>query len=82
MSITLDGHVVRLEGDCAVESAEALLTLLQGDLARAVDVTRAGHLHTAVVQVLLALRPALVGQAVDPFLKTWIVPALAGQPGD
>jgi hypothetical protein len=77
MSVQLDGPVIRLEGDCRVEDAEPLLALLQEQAGRVVDLTAAGPLHAAVVQVLLALRPPLSGPAGDPFTARWLAPLLA-----
>jgi len=79
MSVRLDGNVVVLEGTCRVEDAEPLLAWLQADRARTVDVTEAEHLHGAVLQVLMALRPDIRGTAKDAFLRDWITPALMGE---
>lgn len=79
MSVRLEGKVVRLEGSCRVEDAEPLLALLQADGERVVDLTEAEHLHAAVLQVLLALQPAMQGDVEDPFLRAWIIPALQGK---
>lgn len=79
MSVRLDGTTIRLEGPCRVEDAEPLLGWLQADRQRVVDLTEAQHLHAAVVQVLMALRPAIRGIPKDPFLRDWIHPALTGE---
>ena len=77
MSVILEGEVVRLHGECRVEDAEPLLTLLQARAGRRVDLGGAGHLHAAVVQVLLALRPVLTGPASDDaFVARWLAPIL------
>jgi hypothetical protein len=76
MSVVLDGNVIILEGACRVEDAEPLLGWLQADRDRIVDLTHAEQLHTAVLQVLMALRPAVSGPAEDPFFRDWIYPAL------
>jgi len=78
MSVRLDGTVIVLEGPCRVEDAEPLLGLLQADRTRIVDITAAGHLHAAVLQVLMALAPPIRGSGQDPFLRDWILPALMG----
>ena len=78
MSVRLDGNVILLEGPCRVEDAEPLLGLLQDGRERTVDLTDAEHLHAAVLQILMALRPAIQGAARDAFLQDWIVPALIG----
>jgi hypothetical protein len=76
MSVRIDDAVIFLEGDCPVEDAEHLLTLLQESPQRRVDLTHAGHLHTATVQVLLAMRPPIAGQFADGFQSRWIAPLL------
>jgi hypothetical protein len=80
MSVRVDGSVIRLEGECRVEDAEPLLAALRAGTACSVDLTAAGHLHAAVVQVLMALRPALAGPPADPFTAKWLAPLLAPAP--
>lgn len=79
MSVRLDGNVIILEGPCRVEDAEPLLGWLQADRGRMVDLTGAEHLHAAVLQVLMALRPAIQGTAGDAFLRDWVTPAFVGK---
>lgn len=76
MSARLNGNIIVLEGQCRVEDAEPLLGWLQADGSRVVDLTAAEHLHTAVVQVLMALRPGIRGAGNDSFVRDWIAPAL------
>ncbi|RDI57342.1 hypothetical protein [Microvirga subterranea] len=76
MSVRLNGNVIVLEGPCRVEDAEPLLGWLQADGSRVVELTAVEHLHTAVVQVLMALRPGIRGTGNDAFVRDWIVPAL------
>ncbi len=77
MSVLLDGDVIRLTGAGRIEDAEALVALLQAHPGCRVDLTACGPLHTAVVQVLVAFRPELAGQAGDGFLRAWVMPLLA-----
>ena len=77
MSMRLDGNIIVLEGACRVEDAESLLGWLQTDRGLVVDLTDAEYLHTAVLQVLMALRPALKGTPKDDFIRHWITPALS-----
>jgi anti-anti-sigma regulatory factor len=77
MSARLDGNIVALEGICRVEDAEPLLRWLQADPSRIIDLSETEHLHAAVLQVLMALRPRLSGTAKDAFLRDWITPALS-----
>lgn len=77
MSVALDGAAIRLLAPSRIEDGEALLSGLRQDPARPIDVTRAGRLHTAVAQVLLAFRPRLIGPADDAFVADWVLPSLA-----
>ena len=77
MGVSLEGDVIHLRGACPVEDAEPLLSLLQGNSGLHIDLRASGHLHTAVIQVLLAFRPVVVGPAADPFVETWLRPIMS-----
>jgi hypothetical protein len=57
-----------LEGVVTVEDAETLAQWLRGHARPAVHLGKCDHVHTAVLQVLLALRPQLVAAPADPWL--------------
>lgn len=78
MPIRFDETTSWLEEVCAVEEAEPLLAWLQGGPDRRVDLGRCSHLHTAVLQVLLAARPVLAAPPEDGFLARHVAPLLAG----
>ncbi len=82
MSVVLDAGTIHISGASAVEDAEVLLGLLQADPAAAVDLRAAAGLHAAVVQVLMALRPGIIGPSNDPFVNRWVLPMLAARPAD
>jgi hypothetical protein len=73
MSVRRDdnGSIV-LNGECPVEDAEPLLQMLQATPSAPCDWSRCGRLHTAVVQVVLAARPLLVGPCGDAWVEQWI----------
>lgn len=77
MSARRDGKVIVLEGACRVEDAEPLLGWFQAERDLIVDLTGAEHLHTAVLQILIAMRPALKGTPRDAFIREWLMPALS-----
>ncbi|MBF9198017.1 hypothetical protein [Microvirga terrestris] len=79
MSVRLDVNVIIMEGACRVEDAEPLLRWLQADSGRMVDLTGAEHLHAAVLQVLLAMRPAIQGTVRDAFIRDWVLPTVMGE---
>ncbi|ABD90128.1 hypothetical protein [Rhodopseudomonas palustris] len=65
-----------LSGACPVDEAEALLRLLQETPQAALDWTQSSHLHSAVLQLILATGPDLVGTCGDPFVARWFHKAL------
>jgi len=73
-----DDGTILLEGDCPVDDAEPLLQLLQTTPVASVDWTRSRHLHTAVLQVIVAARPTLIGRCGDPWVAEWINAKAAG----
>ena len=76
MSVFLDDGVIRLEGDCPVEEAETLVGLLQGACVSGADLSQCRHLHSALVQALLAFRVRIVGESQTPFIRDFVTPAL------
>jgi hypothetical protein len=75
MTIRFDSKIIRLQGNCGSEDTEALLAALS-DGGRSVDMSEVDHLHAAVLQVLLAFRPSLLGSPRDTFVRTWLIPSL------
>lgn len=65
---------IRLEGICPVEDAEMLASLILEDPETPVDWTACTRMHTAVYQVLLGLRPRILGTCGDPFIDRWLTP--------
>jgi hypothetical protein len=57
-----------LEGQVAVEDAEALAQWLREQPSPAVHLGKCEHVHAAVLQVLLALAPRVVAPPADPWL--------------
>jgi hypothetical protein len=76
MSVRVEADIAYLAGECRVEDAEPLLGFLQSGSSRVVDLTQATHLHTAVLQLLLAFRPHVVGPASDTFVQRWLIPQM------
>lgn len=76
MSVVLEAGTIRLRGASTVEDAETLLEFLLVDAPPTVDLQASTGLHAAVVQVLLALRPDIIGPASDPFVERWLLPLL------
>ncbi|AWN47055.1 hypothetical protein DK419_12645 [Methylobacterium terrae] len=77
MTVRREGDLIRLEGACPVEEAETLAALLLAGPDLAVEWSGCTFLHTAVVQVLLRLRPPLRGTCGDAFAARWLAPRLS-----
>ena len=67
-----DGTTIVLDGHCPVEEAEPLLQFLQATPAACLDWRQCTHLHTAVLQVILAARPPLIGPCGDAWVQRWV----------
>jgi hypothetical protein len=67
---------IELIGACPCGDAESLLQLLLADPAATVDWRQCLGAHAAVVQVLMAVRPKLLGPPADARLRDWVTPAI------
>lgn len=72
MPMELTETAAVLEGVCEVAEAEALLSWLQSHPQGRVDITRCAHLHTAILQVLMAAGPTLVGADGGTDARPWL----------
>jgi len=72
-----DENTIVLEEICGVEDAEPLLQMLMELSLPRVDWRSCHSLHTAVFQVIMNLRPPLIGPCGDPWVETWLVPGLS-----
>lgn len=77
MSVRLEDGVIRLEGLCRVEDAEALVALLQTSGDAPLNLTGCEGLHAAVVQAILAFGRVPGGRPAGQFVESRIAPALA-----
>jgi hypothetical protein len=73
---TTQGEIV-LEGACCSEDAEILLRNLIAMPAAQVDLRACESAHTAVIQVLLAATPKMLGPPAGAALRDWVYPILA-----
>ena len=76
MSVKKGEHAVVLEGHCPVEDAEPLLQLLQSNPTVPLDWRQCQSIHTAVLQVILAAKPKLIGPCADFWTERWLRPSL------
>lgn len=72
MPIEYSAAQARFQGCCTVEEAEWFLEWLLRHPQGAVDLCRAEHIHTAILQVLLCAKPAISEPPADSFLGTLI----------
>lgn len=68
MAIVYEGALARVEGAATVEEALDFAQWLGATEAPQVDLAAAGPIHSAVLQCLLAMRPALVHPPPDAFV--------------
>jgi hypothetical protein len=73
MTVEVSGDRIVLKGRCGVEEAEPLLAALAERSDRVV-ILEAERLHTALWQILLALKPKLEGRPKDAFVLQHILP--------
>jgi hypothetical protein len=71
-----DAGVIELTGRCAAGDAELLLQQLLAAPGSSVEWGGCEHLHSAVLQVLLAARPPMRGTPANSFLATHVAPNL------
>jgi len=76
MPITYKKTVALLEGHCPVEEAETLLEWLLDNPKGKVNLKALAHPHTAVLQVLMAVRPAVSAWPEDESVAAWLRPLL------
>ena len=67
---------IELAGTCPSADAEPLLRLLLSMPGARVDWRGCHGAHAAVVQVLMAAKPKLLGPAADRSLGRWVAPAI------
>lgn len=82
MTVRLAEDRIVLEGRCSAEDAEALLSALEALRRGPVDLTRATRMHFAVVQILFALRPAILNLPAECPLAARLLSPLACQGAD
>ena len=70
MTIRYRKKYAALEGIVGVEDAETLTQWLLGQATPTVHLGKCEHLHGAVLQVLLALRPKVSVPPADPLLAS------------
>jgi hypothetical protein len=78
--LTPEGELV-LDGICPSEDAESLLQNLATAPSTPVDLRTCESAHTAVIQVLMAAKPRLLGPPAGLLLRDWVYPILKTSQG-
>ena len=76
MPITYKKTVAVLDEVCEIEEAESLLGWLLEHPKGRLNLKRLSHPHTAVLQVMMALRPEISAIPDDPEVASWLSVAL------
>lgn len=79
MTVHLHTNVIRLTGTCRLEDVEPFAELLIADRSRAVDFSDCTQLHTAMLQLVLAFKPAIAGRAANSLINSMVLLAIDGQ---
>ncbi len=75
MTVTIDDKHIVLSGSCRVDEAERLLAALLDNPALLV-VIDSDKVHTALWQVLMAVRPAIRVERADRFFREHLLPLM------
>lgn len=79
MPINYKKTVAVLEGHCEIEEAENLLAWLLENPQGKLNLKQLGHPHTALVQVMMAIRPQVSVFPEDENVSVWLQPLLKGE---
>ncbi len=79
MPISYKKTVAVLEGRCAIEEAETLLSWLLEHPRGKLNLKRLEHPHTAVLQVMMALRPEVSAVPEQEEVATWLQAVMNGR---
>lgn len=79
MTVRVEGQTIHLEGRCRLEEAEQLLALFVQNPDHRVAIGASTSLHTAIVQILLAAKPMVLGRPANSFLSRFLSPVLENE---
>jgi len=72
----VDGKVIVFQGAVSVEEAEELLDLLLKVSDAEIDLSECTHIHSAALQVLMAVNPTIKAWPLKEDLCVWLERAL------
>jgi uncharacterized membrane protein SpoIIM required for sporulation len=76
MTVRLEDHAIVLAGVCGVEQVEALLAQLEAHPELPVDIGATEAVHTTLWQVMLMMKPAIIGTPGSKIIADHVLPAL------
>ena len=79
MTVVIEKDRILIQGIYGADDVEVLMSALRAHGSSIVDLSEADHLHTAILQVLLAFRPSITGTPRDSFIRTWLIPVLVAE---
>jgi hypothetical protein len=77
MALRLEGNEIWLIDVCGAEEALEFVDLLLKAERPTINLSRCTHLHAALLQTVIAFKPAVSAQPTAPFLQKWISPMLS-----
>lgn len=84
MPLQFGSRTAILSGVVTIDDTESLATWLRtcgsARTPARVDLAAATHLHTAVLQAMMAARVQVSASPTDPFLRAWVAPLLSPIP--
>ncbi|MGD0471910.1 MAG: hypothetical protein ABSB70_01695 [Candidatus Velthaea sp.] len=81
MPLQFEQDEIWLIDACGAEEALELVDLLSRPQRPKINLSRCSYLHAALLQTVLAYKPAISQGPTEPFLERWIVPMLAAETG-
>jgi hypothetical protein len=76
MAVSFGDTTVTIDGGCGVEDALPLLEYLQGNATARLDLRTCNNLHSAVLQVVMAVADRIAVLPEEAFLGRWLAPLL------
>ena len=78
MTVTLDGNAIMMIGVCGVDEVETLMSFLEGQPERVVNLASATAIHTAHWQALMVFRPKIIGTLASSSILDMVLSSLFG----
>lgn len=77
MPIEFKEKICIFSGICSIEEAESFLEWLLVTEESEIDLSQCEHIHTAILQAILAVKPKIKGNFQNPSLASWLNVTLA-----